>query len=240
MTNKIKYLHFRVKYTYKNQHLYMTIESIASFLIYYVHAPLGAVALLAGGIALVAKKGNKIHKISGKVFFFTMLFSAISALLIAFLPGHESPFLFAIGLFSSYFLLSGLRSLSYRKKNSNLIMDKILAYAILAIGILMIGYPILFYGKINTILAVFGTIGVFFGIRDIQWLSDKERLQKSWLKLHLGKMTGGYIAAVSAFFVVNQFLPGLWNWFAPGILGGFYIVYWMRKMNKKRDVVVIE
>ena len=49
-------------------------------------------------------------------------------------------------------------------------------------------------------------------------------------------MTGGYIAAVSAFFVVNQILPGIWNWFVPGIIGSGYITYWMIKLNKKKSV----
>jgi hypothetical protein len=35
-----------------------------------------------------------------------MLFSAITALLISVLPKHENPFLFSIGLFSSYFILT--------------------------------------------------------------------------------------------------------------------------------------
>ena len=60
-----------------------------------------------------------------------------------------------------------------------------------------------------------------------------ELLQKNWVKLHLGKITGSYIAAVSAFFVVNKILPGIWNWFVPGIIGGLYITYWIIKINKK-------
>ena len=44
-------------------------------------------------------------------------------------------------------------------------------------------------------------------------------------------MTGGYISAVSAFFVVNDILPGLWNWFMPGIVGGIYINYMIRKLE---------
>ena len=47
-------------------------------------------------------------------------------------------------------------------------------------------------------------------------------------------MTGGYIDAVSVFFVVNQILPSVWNWFVPTLVGSIYIAYWINKLNKKR------
>jgi uncharacterized membrane protein len=211
---------------------------IAEILIYYIHAPLGGIALLTGGIALIVKKGNRLHKKSGKVFFYSMILSANAALIISILPNHESPFLFSIGVFSSYFLLTGLRSLNYKHKGVSLKTDKIIAYLILITGICMILYPIILYSKLNIILTVFGVVGLVFGIKDLRLFKDRNRLRKSWLKLHLGKMIGGYIAAVTAFFVVNQVLPGIWNWFVPGIIGGLYITYWMIKMNKKKTVPI--
>jgi uncharacterized membrane protein len=215
----------------------MEIEKIAELLIYYVHAPLGGIALLVGGISLIAKKGNRIHKKSGKIFFYTMLISAIAAFIISILPNHESPFLFSIGLFSTYFLISGLRGLNFKQKEFELRVDKIIAYLIILTGLSMIIYPIILFSKLNIILTVFGLVGIVFGLRDLKLYKDIKRLRKSWLKLHLGKMTGGYIAAVSAFFVVNQILPGIWNWFVPGIIGSGYITYWMMKLNKKNPVV---
>jgi uncharacterized membrane protein len=211
----------------------MEIEKLAEILIYYIHAPLGGIALLAGKVSLIAKKGSKIHKKFGKIFFFSMLFSAISAINISVLPNHESPFLFSIGLFSTYFLVSGLRSLKFKQKEFELKTDKIIAYLITLIGISMILYPIIFNSKPNIILTVFGTVGIVFGLRDLKLFQDTERIKKNWLRLHLGKMTGGYIAALSAFFVVNQILPGIWNWFVPGIIGSVYITYWIIKLNKK-------
>ena len=152
------------------------------------------------------------------------------------LPKHENPFLFSIGLFSSYFLISGLRSLQYKQREFELKIDKIIAYLIALTGFSMILYPIVLFSQLNIILTVFGIVGIVFGFRDLKLFRDKERLKKSWLKLHLGKMTGGYISAVSAFFVVNQILPGIWNWFVPGIIGSMYITYWMIKQNKKKPV----
>lgn len=92
------------------------MEQFAEFLIQYIHAPLGGIALLSGGVSLVSKKGSPLHKKSGKVFFYSMLLSAFSALVVSVLPNHESPFLFSIGLFSTYFLVNGIRSLKYKQK----------------------------------------------------------------------------------------------------------------------------
>lgn len=209
----------------------MEIEKIAQTLI-YTHAGFGGISLLAGGLALVAKKGSQIHKKAGKVFYYTMLISALIAFVVSALPNHESPFLFSIGVFSIYFLLSGFRSLNFKQKEFNLKIDRVIACTIILTGLFMILYPIILYRKLNIILLVFGIVGIMFGIRDLKLFKDQNRLRKNWLKLHLGKMIGGYIAAVSAFFVVNQILPGIWNWFVPGIIGGGYITYWMMKLDK--------
>ena len=211
----------------------MEIEKLARILI-YLHAGLGGLALLAGAIALIVKKGAYYHRLSGKVFFYSMLVSAILALVIALFPNHENPFLFSIGVFSSYFLITGYRSLNFKRKDPNLTWDRIIAYLIILTGIVMVSYPILLYGNVNIVLLVFGIVGIVFGIRDIRIQGDPDLLRKSWMKIHLGKMTGGYIAAVTAFLVVNAVLPGIWNWFTPGIVGGFFIAYWMRKLGSTK------
>ncbi|MAZ27338.1 MAG: DUF2306 domain-containing protein [Cytophagaceae bacterium] len=195
------------------------------------HASVGGIALVAGAIAILAKKGNNLHKKAGRIFYYTMLASALSALVICLLPGHESAFLFAIGVFSSYFIISGYRSLAFRRKPVINIKDRLLAYGILTTGLVMVLYPLILEGQLNIILTVFGIVGIAFGVRDVQLLHKPDVLKKAWLKLHLGKMMGGYNAAVSAFFVVNQILPGVWNWFVPSIVGGVYISYWITKLN---------
>lgn len=219
----------------RNLHLRaMTIESVAHALTIYVHAPLGGLALLAGGVALATKKGAPVHLKSGKLFYYSMLISALAAFAISVMPGHENPFLFCIGLFSSYFLVSGLRSLKLKHEKVNVLADLVLAWAILGTGIVMIFFPIILYSKINIVLSVFGVVAIAFGIRDFRLLRNPEALRPAYLKLHLGKMTGGYIAAVSAFLVVNDVLPWLWNWFLPGLLGSVYISFWIRKVSPKK------
>ncbi len=209
----------------------MTEETIK--LVVYVHAGFGGLALLGGLVALIAKKGSKIHKKAGKFFYYTMLSSALVALIISLLPKHENPFLFAIGIFSSYFVLTGYRSLRFKKEVPSLIVDKIIAWIMIVTGIAMVAYPIILKGSINIILTVFGILGLIFAIQDLIGFKNPEKLKASWLQAHLGKMTGGYISAVTAFVVVNNLIPGIYGWFTPGVIGGVYIVYWSRKVKKR-------
>jgi uncharacterized membrane protein len=210
----------------------MEIEKIIQILI-YTHAFFGGIALLSGSVSIISKKGNKIHRKSGMIFYYSMLFSALTALIISIFPKHESPFLFSIGIFSSYFILTGKRALNFKTDNENLIIDKIISWTMLLTGLVMIAYNPIFNNKMNIILTVFGLVGLIFSIRDLVLYKDIEKLKKGWLKLHLGKMIGGYISASTAFVVVNNFFPSFYGWFIPGIFGGIYITYWMMKLNKK-------
>jgi uncharacterized membrane protein len=213
----------------------MDLDQIAHTLI-YIHATFGGFALLTGGIALIVKKGGKLHKKSGKVFYYTLLISAFLSLAVAVMPKHHSPFLFSIGVFSCYFIVGGYRSLRFKQAKFDLKWDKIISYTIIITGIAMILYPVLLHGKLNMVLLVFGLVGLLFGMQDLRAYKDSATLQKKWLKMHLGKMIGGYIASVTAFFVVSQILPGIWNWFVPGLVGGAYISFWSLKLKRSSSL----
>ena len=199
----------------------------------YIHAAFGGIALLTGFISMVAKKGKKIHKKFGLFFFYSMMLSGIIAMIVAVLPNHESPFLFAVGIFSLYFVLTGNRALNFKRKKTDLKIDKLISIIMITTGVLMILLPIILTKSINIVLVVYAIVGIIFSVSDLILFRNPERLRKGWLKLHLGKMLGGYISATTAFVVVNKFFPSFYGWFIPGIVGSFIIAYWMRKMNKK-------
>jgi len=198
----------------------------------YIHAGFGGVALLSGGVALVVKKGRNTHRKSGKLFFYTMLLSVITAMVISVIPNHESPFLFLVGIFSSYFMLVGYRALKFKNNVNELKVDKGISWLMAVSTIIMILCALFQFNSLHIVLIVFGVVGFLFSIRNLKLYNDQERLQKGWLKLHLGNMIAGYIAAVTAFVVVNGFFL-IYGWFIPGIIGGAYIFYTMRKMNKR-------
>ena len=205
----------------------------------YIHAAFGGIALLAGLVSIIAKKGKNIHRKSGLIFFYSMMLSGIIAMIVAVLPNHESPFLFAVGIFSLYFVLTGNRALNFKRKNPDLKIDKLISIIMISTGVLMILLPIILTKSINIVLVVYAIVGIIFSVSDLILFRNPERLRKGWLKLHLGKMLGGYISATTAFVVVNEFFPSFYGWFIPGIVGGFVIAYWMRKMNKKTVAIKV-
>ncbi|NNF19953.1 MAG: DUF2306 domain-containing protein, partial [Flavobacteriaceae bacterium] len=154
------------------------------------------------------------------------------AMVVSILPGHQSPFFFAIGIFSGYLALSGNRAIRFKKKVKNFKTDRWISGIMAVSGALMIITPPIITGSINTILTVFGGTGLFFAIRDLLLFRNPSKLRKQWQQLHLGKMSGAYIAAVTAFVVVNETLPGLYAWFVPGLVGSVYIAYWTRKVSR--------
>ena len=205
----------------------------------YIHAAFGGFALLAGLVSILAKKGKNIHRKSGLIFFYSMMLSGIIAMIVAVLPNHESPFLFAVGIFSLYFVLTGNRALNFKRKKTDLKIDKLISIIMITTGVLMILLPIILTKSINIVLVVYAIVGIIFSVSDLILFRNPERLRKGWLKLHLGKMLGGYISATTAFVVVNEFFPSFYGWFIPGIVGGFVIAYWMRKMNKKTVAITV-
>jgi hypothetical protein len=97
----------------------------------------------------------------------------------------------------------------------------------------MIGLPLIFQGRINIILTVFGSLGILAGIRDLNSFKDMQQLKADRIKHHINKISGGYIAAVTAFLVVNEALPGYWAWFLPTVIGSIFATYYNIKLRNK-------
>lgn len=196
------------------------------------HAVSGSLGLLTGLVALFVKKGGITHKRFGRLFYYSMLLTAGLALFVSVLPGHQSPFLFVVGIFSSYFVLTGYRAIRFKNKNPQ-VVDFIISWVMIITGLAMISVPMIISKELNIVLTVFGLAGLMFSIQDVMIYRKNEVLKQSWLKIHLGKMMGAYISAVTAFVVVNQLLPGVYGWIAPGVIGGVFITVWSRKVTSQ-------
>lgn len=196
------------------------------------HAVTGNLGLLTGLVAILAKKGSITHKRFGRFFYYSMLATAALALFVSLLPEHENPFLFVIGIFSSYFILTGYRAVRFKNKNPELI-DYIISWIMIVTGLCMISIPLILSKELNIVMSVFGATGLIFSIQDVMIYRKHERLKLNWLKNHLGKMMGAYISAATAFVVVNNVLPGIYGWIAPGVVGGIFITFWSRKVTSQ-------
>lgn len=204
-----------------------------------LHAITGFISLIAGTVSVITRKGGAMHKKAGMVFFYGMMIAGVSGVVASLLPDHHNPFLFVVGLFSVYLVLSGYRALRFKKvkMTRELRYDKIISWTMLSIGVVMVIYGLLLVfssASMGWILIVFGGIGVFNAIADIRAMQDLVSLRKKALRFHIGKITGGYIAAFTAFFVTNQVLPALLSWLLPTIFGIFFIGYWLRKTKPRK------
>ena len=210
------------------------MESIIKIVI-YVHAFFGSLGLLAGFPSVIFKKGSPKHKLSGKIFSYSMILSSTLSLPICWLPKHENPFLFLIGIFTIYLVLSGNRILLFKKRPYATFIDKLISGTLFIGSILMIalGCYYMYHNQFGGILyLVFGPLALMMSLRDFKFFRnfDKSKI----LKFHIGKMSGAFGASITAFLVAGVRLNGLIYWIVPSIVMAIYMVYWFKKIGKSK------
>lgn len=78
-----------------------------------IHITGGTISLILGLFILLTKKGNKVHKKTGIIYFYSMLINSLVAIPMSYI--HPNYFLFLISIFTINMLLTGVRYLN--KKN---------------------------------------------------------------------------------------------------------------------------
>jgi uncharacterized membrane protein len=207
----------------------------------YIHAFFGAIGLTTGIASILVKKGSVLHKRLGKLFSIGMLTSSALSLPICWLPQHQNIFLFLIGLFTIYLVISGNRTISFKQKTKADFTDKFISGSMLFFSIIMISIGL--YCQLNAIengilFTFFGGFGLYMTIKDFVFFRNISELKKKWLSKHIGKMIGALIASITAFIVAGIGLGNIIAWMAPSILGTVYILYWNRKITPKKDQLI--
>jgi uncharacterized membrane protein len=202
----------------------------------YLHIAAGSVGLLSGAIPMITKKGGKLHKQSGMVFFWSMIVVVLSAATIC-IPRIEKSnyqFLLTIAVFSFYLTYTSRRYLS-RKLGTFNVTDWVITGAAIVCAIIMLVLQ-------NLILAVFAILLLRLCYTDIKtqlmWDESKRKENASYvIKSHLGRMVGAYIATITAVVVVNVTIDAIPNpikWFGPTAVLLPYIFYWLSKYGDKK------
>jgi uncharacterized membrane protein len=205
-----------------------------------LHVAGGVAGLIAGSTSAIAIKGAKVHRASGKVFFYGMLIASLSALAISWLPGHKSIFLFAVGGFTLYMIAAGYRIVFV--KRSTVMTAGVPDYIIPVFGLcfglflLMLAVDSIFSSNIfGVVPGVFGIICMSFAVLDIRFMRGKQQNKKLWLAIHISRMMGALIASYTAFLVVNIHIQQQWIlWLLPTALGGLLLRYFMQKYAAKK------
>ncbi len=199
-----------------------------------IHIIGGTLGLLAGTYIAIAKKGDKQHKLVGKIFAFSMLGAGFCSFVLATM--HRNDFLFVVGIFTIYMVATGWRYL-YLKDIPN--GQKPLRIDWLIIGFMAVGALVFTYMGVRLALekapfclvfAFFAYTSVDFVIKDVKTYRGHIKTKNYWLTAHLQRMMGAYIASLTAFAVVNaperaSIIP----WLLPAAVLIPLIVKWTRK-----------
>jgi len=198
----------------------------------------GFIALVSGLIAMLTRKGGRLHRLNGKIYFGGMTAVFISAVILS--VAHHLPFLLMVGFFSYYMVVRGYRILHLKKLGRGQVPG-VLDWAIVVIA----GGFILYLsvgGIIKSVAGVglgyagivFGVIGCSFLVGDIRKFRKPPTEKMHWWFTHIAAMCGGYIATVTAFVVVNvQMNPGWVPWLLPTAIGTPLIMRTTRKYKKR-------
>jgi uncharacterized membrane protein len=204
-----------------------------------VHIACGFAAFFIAPVALATAKGGIQHRRWGKVYFWAMAVVAATALILSLY--RPIVFLALVAVFSFYMAFSGYRVLYHKHPDQGekpSAMDWIGAILMLGAGAVLIILGILqptgLWTRLSTVALAFGITGIFFGVRDVWFFVQTPKDQHFWWYNHMGGMIGSYIAAVSAFSVVNfTFLPTAVRWLWPSAIGVPAILLWIRYYRRK-------
>lgn len=192
----------------------------------YTHIAAGSLALIFGALAAISQKGRNIHIQTGRLFGVSMAVTAITAVSLSII--RPNPFMLGIGIFTGYLVSSGwiwaMRiNVSLRRRYA-----RIIAFPGIAAALFMLWQS---WGgdKVNVVLVVFGLILMVMAIPD----AIRRKNPDAPIRLHAGRIGGAYIAAFTAFLVVN-IEWGLIVWLGPTVVGTPLIFLATNKFEKRR------
>ena len=204
-----------------------------------IHIIAGSIGLFTGTINIIRKKGDKQHRLVGKYFFYSMIINAVAGFVMSIL--HNNLFLLIIAVFSFYMTATGQRFLSLKRLNYGQKAKRIdwmlsITMILFALFFIVFGFYLLSNdNNFGIILLVFGSISVLMARTDIHIYSGIIKVKNYWLLIHIQRMIGAYIAALTAFLVVNNtYLPSIVAWLLPTVLLTPLIFYWSKKKAVKK------
>jgi hypothetical protein len=150
-------------------------------------------------------------------------------------------FLALVAVFSFYAAFSGYRAL-FRKRPAE--GDRATALDWTAVGVTFAASAVLAvlgllrpgpaWERVGVVPVVFGVLGMVLAGLDLQTFARPPADPRAWWFAHMRGMLGSYIAAVSAFSVVNfTFLPTGVRWLWPTVVGSPLIAAWITYYKRR-------
>lgn len=213
-------------------------------LLLIAHVAGGVFALGVAPLAMATRKGGEWHVRWGRIYFWTMMWMAFSAVVLSCTKRFIF-FLVGVTVLSFYDTLTGVRCLYQKGRVANnargKLFDWCLTGAVVLFGGTMIGYALLSPG-LNLMLVVlniiFGAILLSEASKDVWRFIRPSSDPKWWWYYHMERMLVSWLAGVTA-LAVNQIGPRLpssyriWVWIGPAIVLTPLIMFWVRYYRKK-------
>ena len=198
-----------------------------------IHILGGTIALLSAIMAILSEKGEKIHVLSGRTFFWSMLTIFLTAIPMSIITSNI--FLFLIAFFSFYFAFAGIRFARNRKGIATT-SDWIAVGLMILSGVGMWTLAAVLFMNNNSMsipLLVFGFGAIVLGYGDFKSHKNKTAIGKERIVRHLVSMIAGTIAVITAVLVVNVKIEPVWIWWVlPTVLIFPVIIWWRIKVMK--------
>jgi uncharacterized membrane protein len=210
-----------------------------------IHIATATIALVAGFLAMVLRKGSGLHNASGTVFFVSMLGMAGTA---NFLSVFHKPNManFVVSLLTIY-LVTTARSAARRKDGATNARDLVAFLAVLAVAVM--GWSFGFEAATSpkgmkdqmpaAVYFMFGTIALICAYSDLRMLIRRSLTGAYRIRRHLFRMSGALLIATLSFFPgqARNLPPSLRRSpiaYAPHIFLVGSIVYWGFKTRRRR------
>jgi len=206
-----------------------------------LHIVFGSLGLIVGTGIMFLRKGDRRHRMLGKLFTTGMVTAATVAMGLATI--HFSPFLMLVGLWTLFLAGSGY---AYIHEGPDPFIEwprmllRILALMMLLAGVIFIGWGIslVVAGKtFGIVLLAFGGAGLAFIRQDLLYVRRGAPAGTAAMR-HFQRMIGAYIAAATAFLVVNingatWGIPGFVLWLLPSALLVPLILRWSARRSRR-------
>ena len=181
-------------------------------------------------LAVSSKKGKKIHVLSGRTYFWSMVAIFLTAIPMSIM--NSNIFLFLIAVFSFYLAFAGMRFARNRKGIATT-LDWIAVSLMILSGLGMWILSAIYFSNNNSqyiVLLVFGFLAIRLGYADLMSYKNNTATGKERISRHLTNMMGGTIAVITAVLVVNPPFEPEWVWWVlPTAIITPVIFWWNRK-----------
>ncbi len=200
-----------------------------------IHILAGTIALIGAALAVSSEKGKKLHILSGKTYFLSMVAIFLTAIPMSIL---NSDIFFLIAIFSFYLAFAGMRFAKNRKGIAT-IGDWITVGLMLFSGVGMWTLATIYFINDDSqyaTLIVFGLLALALGSADFISYKNQTATGKERISRHLTNMMGGTIAVITAVLVVIVNIEPVWIWWVlPTALITPVISWWNVKVLRERS-----